>query len=368
MRRRTVVFFALMVALSVLATTSCATLPEARIPTVAFQSVTVSAIEPNVAGGQLGLDAALRFRFTNPLGRRITIPAHEFHLVVNDQVLPFTVAQQQSFVLEPESVTDIAYPFSFDLGPDGPLAAWDLLGRDITYQFVSSVDFSLPFSLGTRTVRLTHEGELRIPLLPTVRLAAASPSLRLLGTVETWDISGIRDVMTPFLNLLITGRVFGQPVMNTIINTLSALDPRAREYWQNFLSAWAGFQEGPATVVVPTGLPDGIRLEIPFDLYNPNYFPIEAPQVLADVRISGGQTRLSHLDAGPAALSTVPPRQTRRMRVIAELRWSEIEGGMMALLTSRSVNVNLTGEITADVGYGPVRVPINLAVPVTVGP
>ncbi len=355
-------------ALVALLVTACATLPQARIPTVAFQSVTVSAIEPDIAGGQLSLDAALRFRFTNPLNRSITVPAHEFHLAVDDEVLPFTLANQEPFVLEPESVIDIAYPFTFDLAPDGPLAAYDLLGRDVAYQFVSSVDITLPFSLGTRTVRMTHDGEIRIPLLPTVGLAPTLPTIRLLGTVQTWDVSGVRDVMTPFIDLLFAEDLFGQPIIGRITSMLSVIDTSAGDYWRDFVSAWESFQQGPGTVVVPTGLPDGVRIEVPFDLYNPNYFAIQAPQILADVRISGRQTSLSYLDVGPSATSTVPGRQTRRLRVIAELRWSEIEGGMVALLTQESVNVELSGEVTADVGYGPVRIPVNLPLPLKVGP
>lgn len=347
---------------------SCVTLSDARVPTIAYHGISLSAIEPDFGSGQLRLDMDLRFRFSNPLARSLTIPAHEFHLVVDNEVLPFTVKQQESFVLEPETVTDVVYPFSFDLGPDSPLAVFDLLGRDVPYQFVSSVEITLPLMLGTRTFQMSHDGELRIPLLPSVHLASQAPTLRLLGTFDTWSIAAIRTVMAPFVNLLIDGKVFGVPVMDSIMGTLSLASPAASVFWQNFVSAWEDFQEGPGNVVLPTGLPDGIRVEIPFDLYNPNYFPIETPQLQAGIRVAGRSTRLTYLDASAVGVNFVPPRQTRRMRVTAELRWSEIEGGMAALLTGQSVNVSFDGEVTADVGYGPMRVPIELQFPLAVVP
>ena len=347
---------------------SCATFPNARIPTIAYQSISVSAIEPDFGGGQLRLDVDLRFRFTNPLDRSLTVPAHEFHLAVDDEILPFTVKQQESFVLEPQSVTDVVYPFVFDLGPGSPLAAYDLLGRDVPYQFVSSVEIALPLFLGSRTFQVTHEGEVRVPLLPSVQLASELPTLRLLGGFDTWNVAAIRNVMAPFVNLLITGEILDQPVMDNVIGTLSIVGPAAGVFWQSFVSAWESFLAGPGNVVVPTGLPDGIRLTIPFDIYNPNHFPIESPRLRADIRLAGRTTRLSRLDANPVGSTIIPPQQTRRMRVLAELRWSEIEGGMWALVSGQSVNVNLDGEVTADVGYGPMRIPVSLALPISVNP
>ena len=347
---------------------SCATLPEARIPSIRYQSISVSAIEPNFGSGQLRLDVDLRFRFTNPLDRSLTVPSHEFHLAVDGEILPFTVKQQESFVLEPQTVIDVVYPFVFDLGPNSPLAVFDLLGRDVPYQFVSSIDIALPFFLGNRTFEVSHDGEIRIPLLPSVQLASELPTLRLLGGFETWNVAAIRNVMSPFVNLLIDGKILGQPVMNNVVGTLSLVDTRAEDFWDNFVTAWGSFMAGPGNVVLPTGLPDGIRLTIPFDIYNPNHFPIESPRLRADVRVSGRTTRLSRLDASPVGSALIPPQQTRRMRVIAELRWSEIQGGMSALVSGQSVNVDLDGEVTADVGYGPMRIPVSLALPISVNP
>ncbi len=352
----------------VLAIASCATFPDARIPTIGYQSIAVSAIEPDFGSGQLRLDVDLRFRFTNPLERSLTIPAHEFYLAVDGEILPFTVKQQESFVLDPQSVTDVVYPFAFDLGPNSPLAVYDLLGRDVPYQFVSSVQIALPFFLGSRSFQISHEGEIRIPLLPSVQLASELPTLRLLGDFDTWNVSAIRNVMAPFVNLLVTGEILGQPVMDTIIGTLSLVNDDADDYWEDFVTAWGSFMAGPGNVVVPTGLPDGIRVTIPFDIHNPNRFPIESPQLRADLRLAGRTTRLSRLDARPVGSTIIPPQQTRRMRVVAELRWSEIEGGMWSLLSGQSVNVDLDGEISADVGYGPMRIPVNLALPITVNP
>ena len=356
------------VSLAVVLLASCATLPDAPIPTVAFNSIAVTAIEPDFGSGHLRLDVNLRFRFSNPLARSLTVPAHEFHLAVDGQVLPFTVQQQESFVLDPESVNDVVYPFSFDLGPDGPLAVIDLLGRDVPYEFVSSVDIDLPLTLGTRTFRLSHGGELRIPLLPSVQQAAQSPSLRLLGSFGTWNVAAIRNLMAPFVNLLIDGKVLGVAVMDSIMGTLSLANSNADDFWDEFTSAWSNFLDGPGNVVLPTGLPDGIRVTIPFDLYNPNYFPIEAPRLNADMRVSGRTTRLSYLDAGPVGNTLIGPRQTRRMRVLAELRWSEIDGGMYALHAGQSVDVSLDGEVTTDVGYGPMRIPVSLLLPISVQP
>jgi LEA14-like dessication related protein len=347
---------------------SCTTFPDARIPTIGYQSISVSAIEPDFGSGQLRLDVDLRFRFSNPLDRSLTIPGHEFHLSVDGEVLPFTVKQQESFVLEPQSVTDVVYPFVFDLGPNSPLAVYDLLGRDVPYQFVSSVEIALPFFLGNRTFTMSHDGEIRIPLLPSVQLASELPTLRLLGGFDTWNVAAIRNVMAPFVDLLINGEFLGQPVMDNLMGTLSIVDPGAGVFWQSFVTAWTSFMAGPGSVVVPTGLPDGIRLTIPFDIYNPNQFPIESPRLRADIRLAGRTTRLSRLDASPVGSTLIPPQQTRRMRVLAELRWSEIEGGMLSLLSGQSVNVDLDGEVTADVGYGPMRIPVSLALPVSVNP
>jgi hypothetical protein len=56
------------------------------------------------------------------------------------------------------------------------------------------------------------------------------------------------------------------------------------------------------------------------------------------------------------------------MHFVSELRWSEIQGGLASLVSGAQVDVNLAGEATVDVGYGPTRVPVELSVPLHIIP
>jgi hypothetical protein len=84
--------------------------------------------------------------------------------------------------------------------------------------------------------------------------------------------------------------------------------------------------------------------------------------------MQGRSVPLSYFDAGPTDEPTIPPAGTRRMLLVAELRWSEIQGGMAGLIQGGSVDVEVSGEATADLGYGSVRIPVDLTMPLSFQP
>jgi hypothetical protein len=362
---------AVLALVAVLTLTGCASLAGLRVPTAAFQRVQLVAAQPDLTQAALRLDMAVVFRFTNPLSRDLTVPAHEFRLILDEQQ-PLDFRRQAAFDLPAASVVDISYPFELDLRPDGPLNGLTLLGRDVPYEFVSIAELRLPFSLGSHELQFSHRGAVRLPLLPVVSPASALPSMALIGTFQTIDLGAVRDTMAPFVDLLFNGTVPGvlgeQSVMDAIIATLELVNDDAGELWDEFTEAWDDFRDAPIEVLVPSALPDGVRVEVPFTVYNPNYFAIDAPQLWMGASLAGSPVRLSYVGAGSDGDTRIPERSSRTMRFVTELRWGEIQGGLAALVSGARVNVNLAGEATVDVGYGPTRVPVALSVPLDLVP
>lgn len=362
---------ALAVVLFAAALAGCASLRGLRLPTATFQGVQLTAVQPDLSQAALRLEMAVVFRFTNPLSRDLTVPAHEFRLILDEQE-PLDVRRQPAFDLPAGSVVEVSYPFALDLRPEGPLNGLTLLGRDVPYEFVSIAELRLPFSLGSHEMEFSHRGSVRLPLLPVVYPSAAAPTMALIGDFETVDLGAIRDVMAPFVDLLVDGTVPGvlgeQSVMDAIIATLELVNDDAGELWDDFSEAWDDLRDAPIEVLVPSSLPDGVRMEVPFRVYNPNEFAIDAPQLWIGASLAGSPVRLSYLAAGSDGFSRLPARSARTMRFVAELRWSEIQGGLVALVSGAQVDVNLAGEATVDVGYGPTRLPVELSVPLDIIP
>lgn len=274
---------------------------------------------------------------------------------------------------------------------------------------------------------LAHESTLRLPLLPEVRWAGAgrAPSIEMMGAnVQTVDgtavLNELQRAMRPLVSTLETAlttrpswtpsltlrqvldhlrvgtvRINGIPVdeRKAVITAINAarravgegeinedstlgihfqvpspleLMQVRQEQWNSFLTAWRGFPPEALRrpLVIPTSLPTGIRLRMPFRLHNPNQFVIAVPRFRLDLQpASGGggivQARVVPRAPGsPAALSA---ESGLDMELVAEFTWDQL-GGLLRLTQQNPMvpPVRLSGDVSVDVGYGQLTLPIQL--------
>lgn len=363
--------FSILSIISVLAL-SCAGTKGFKIPTIGFQGITLDSVQPDFDLQSLKLDFGLKFIFRNPYGRALTVPAHQFKLLIDNKELPANIKQKDAFEVPAEGEKIEKYTFELDLSPNGVLQPFNLLGRDVPYKFISVVEISLPLKLGKKTFEFAHEDQIRLPLLPQVEADFSTPGkLELIGEMAEIDLKLFKDAMAPFIDMLINLKLnvgFTQvSVIDNLIQTVTPLDPQARTKWDEFKENWDDFKNSPAKIQYPAGNLDGIKVEIPFKLYNSNFFEIEVPAVFASAGFTNSNQSVTSFKAIPSGSQrTIPARSRKNMKLITEIRWSEIGGGFTNLLSGEQINVQLKGETNVDLGYGPVRVPFQLSTPIPI--
>jgi hypothetical protein len=279
-----------------------------------------------------------------------------------------------------------------------------------------------PFQDGKLT--LTHEATLRLPLLPEVRWpeAGRAPSIELLGAnVQTVDgaaaLGELQRAMGPLVTALgtaLTTRPSWSPSLTlgqlldhlkvgsggpinqrraaiSAINAArqaSGLEPinegsqigpslqlpspldlmgdTAKTQWNGLLASWRSFPPEALrrVLVVPTSLPTGVRLRMPFRLHNPNHFPIATPRFrfeLAPASGGAGFARAQVVPRGGGNAATLPARAGLDMELVTEFTWSQL-GGLVELARQNPTvpPVRLSGDVSVDVGYGQLTLPIQL--------
>ncbi|MDX2286809.1 MAG: LEA type 2 family protein [Bacteroidia bacterium] len=287
--------------------------------------------------------------------------------------------------------------------------------------------------LGSYTLELTHEDSIRLPLLPVVLPAAGPGRVRFLGEMDTFRLSVFQDAFTPLIDPLLDLQypanlrapfiqqlqerqcpsgfnktrpcldLFSDAVTgfidlswpgdkgamksewNTLKNTLvsppgqgaGVLDHLTSTVMQGYgdelsllRSQWEGFKQAAPMVVFPGDGIEGVQLEIPLTVQNPNQFPIELPYLASGLEWQqGGQLYR------PAAMLVEPqggqtllgPGQSRTLVLRTELIWKDA-GGLSALIQGGSLSPALRGETRVDLGYGPLKLKFNLqGVPLRLG-
>ena len=418
-----------------------------QIPSVGFSGASVKAVQPNLADRSLRLDLELDFVVRNPLPRRLVVPAHECRLTLGGG--PVERVSLGETVVEAGQTRVFPYRFALLLsGPGARAALQPLLGRDVPYTFeaesavdlpdwvmkevdappadasgVKKVAALLPAELRAGKITFTHEGTLRLPLLPVLsRSGAAQPRVELIGGAiapgpdPSVALAQLRAALQPFVDTLqrwldtrppsrltisvtqvfgllgigsdkvqIARRAlqtagFGVPGPDAQValpiqppspmEALKQMEPRAQERWAGFKTAYGKFDPsrfaGPG---MPARWPAGVRVTVPFRLTNPNTFDVRLPGLrLNAVRPEDGAVvsavRAEKLGGGGAATPegvVIRGGQSVEMALTSELRWDQL-GGLLAQLQSGGgpLPPRLLGEISLDVGLGQLTVPIDL--------
>lgn len=371
MNVRTLKLLSILFILTILAF-SCSNMKALKVPTIGFQGITLDSVQPDFNLQSLKLDFGLKFKFKNPYSRALTIPTHQFKLLIDNKELPANIKQKQLFEVPAEGEKIEKYTFQLDLSPDGVLRPFQLLGRDVPYKFISVVEINLPLNLGKKTFEFAHEDQIRLPLLPQIEADFSTPGkLELIGQMAEIDLKLFKDAMAPFIDMLINLKLdvgFTQvAVIDNLIQTVTPIDPQARAKWDKFKENWNNFKNSPAKIQYPAGNLDGIKVEIPFKLFNPNHFEIEVPAVFATAGFTNSNQSVTSFKAIPTGTQrTIPARSRKSMKLITEIRWSEIGGGFTKLLSGEQINVQLKGETNVDLGYGTTRVPFHLTTPIPI--
>lgn len=272
--------------------------------------------------------------------------------------------------------------------------------------------------MGTRTLRLSHGQTFRLPALPQISPASRPMQVRFLGQMETLNLEPIKNSMEPMVDLLVQGyenNVLADPfftmmdaeinvlgigkvkvadyVMGTVLFPffgadagehwqefkdktrpesgtpmlnhflLTFVDPQSpvQDYWENFTDNWDTFKEMPAKIEYPGPRVTGLEIEIPFNFKNTNEFPIEAPLFFTDASLNNYHP--IRFDMGLSNGSRqIPAGATREMRVKLILNWhgGQITEGIQTLIQGQELSTTLNGETMIDMGYGPMRVKMDL--------
>jgi hypothetical protein len=154
----------------------------------------------------------------------------------------------------------------------------------------------------------------------------------------------------------------------SLLEVLGRFDPEAAEKFRQLKAGLRGLAEDErlrGEVFVPTAMPEGVVVRLPFVLRNANQFPIALPTLRAE--LLGGAAGFATVTALPvegrpeaeelAPLAEVP------MRFEAEIRWSNIGQTLIGLAGGDALDpeaLRIEGQLGVDLGYGLMEVPIPL--------
>ena len=158
---------------------------------------------------------------------------------------------------------------------------------------------------------------------------------------------------------------------------LGTLDPKAGQKIDAFTGGWTDFKSNPAlgSLVIPTALPQGIRVATPFAIENPNEFLIHAPTfklglVAADgtpvalVAVGAPTDNSAALGSTRSTLVKVNAQGDAALELISEFNWDKLGADLLGAAASGSApdlsGLRLMGEVSIDPGYGPITVPLNI--------
>jgi hypothetical protein len=287
--------------------------------------------------------------------------------------------------------------------------------------------------MGKAKLTFSHEGSLRLPKFPQIRgKDGAKPEVALVGKSETASLDNVIGQLTskveplaaffdqfenaamnqqvdiPVGELLerigvpanltsaaltaINGvlQLNGKPSIGSknnavqvpvnlpkLTSLLGTLDPQAAKKVNDFQAGWLSFKNNPSigNLVIPTALPQGIRVATPFQIDNPNEFAIMAPSFkLGIVAADGSPVALigvtapgvmgGKLGQTKQQLVNVAGGGSSELQLVSEFNWDKLGTNLLSSAATGAPpdmsGLRLMGEISIDPGYGPITVPINI--------
>ena len=164
------------------------------------------------------------------------------------------------------------------------------------------------------------------------------------------------------------------PKLSSLLGTL---DPKAGKKIDDFTSGWTDFKSNPTigSLVIPTALPQGIRVATPFAIENPNEFLIHAPTFklglvagdgtpVALVAVGAPQANSAALGSTQNTLVQVAAGSDAALQLVSEFNWDKLGADLLGAAASGTPpdlsGLRLMGEVSIDPGYGPITVPLNI--------
>jgi LEA14-like dessication related protein len=150
-------------------------------------------------------------------------------------------------------------------------------------------------------------------------------------------------------------------LMDHLVNVyFSKLNPDAPNLWANYKNQWQNFVNTPGfEIQYPGPNVTGLQVEIPFEFKNNNEFPITAPGMSSAAILNNG-TPVAFSISVDGDQPTIDGNQTKTMKMVMTLNWQAASQGMLSLINGQSFQPNLNGEVQVDMGYGPMKVEIDI--------
>lgn len=428
---------------------------EETLPTVRFKKATVVAVQPESDGLVIRLN--LWFEYSNPFGKPLPVPEHEFSFGMNNETIQRS--KMPAFKVPARGSTRKAYDFTIDLTGSNAGRFASYMGKDNVYEFKSKFRINLknvldelpkynivlPESekvpeatkeklqnylnekLGEREFELAHSDTLRIPAFPEIGPAFGQPiRVRFVGQMESLNLQPVKDAIVPMGNLLINSNFsssMADPFVKKLENTtvtipaptatqwfrtkdvklekyildlldgagfdmddewqdlkskmipddthphlmdhlvnvyFSKLNPDAANLWANYKNQWQNFVNTPGFEIhYPGPNVTGLQVEIPFEFTNNNEFPITAPGMSSAAILNNG-TPVSFSISVADGQPTIGGNQSKTMKMTMTLSWQAASDGMLSLINGQTLQPNLKGEVQVDMGYGPMKVDIDI--------
>jgi hypothetical protein len=329
----------------------CTTLHDLGVPTAQFDGIRFEQVEVSVASAAARLDVVLAFRVDNPSGTRLRVPRHAFAVrlgLPGQPAAPMTEVHAGTHGETPvpaggHAVLEYTVPLSLD--PAAANRALAYLGHEAVYEFQATVDLG-PLNPPAGPPALTHRGRLRLPLPPRI-VPDGPPTVTFVGGLERLDLRDLKRQM--------------QPAVDAISSFGVAHVPGLGDAWSDFVAA---FGQLDRVIRYPGPDTEGLSVTAPVRVLNPNDFPIELPAFALGARLPGAADPVLELHLTPGtggtltrAQRTIAGLQSKRLRAVATARWKDLGGGLARLLEPDGLeSAQLSGSVSVDLGYGPVRI------------
>jgi hypothetical protein len=353
-----------------------------------FHGLVVQGVTPDIGTHTLTLELGLKFRYINPLPHsNLPVLAHQFQLFLNDGTTAFLSSNMPAIVLTPGEKRDVIYPVKLVIKPDtinGFPAVAILNLPQIKYKFVASVNVDPVAGLPAVPARIVFEDSLVIPRLPMVSVDLSTPpSLKLTGTLKVIDLTGVNDNWKKVGNIVAGEPPAGDQDADAAATAVRAILNPLPGYG-DFRNAWDKIK-GMSLQMVDVVNSDvtGFELDIPLIISNPNAFKIKAP--LVNASLANGPDSITSLSvqygpsnevpaATPGANANLPLNPgTARATLTMIVHWNKLPSPAAALTDLAQLNgANASGgtvgnlmmnaDITLDLGYGPVHIPVSAPV------
>jgi hypothetical protein len=343
--------FLLLLAGLVLCQGGCTTIHDLGIPSAQFDAIRFDQVEISVANQEARLDVVLRFLVDNLTGARLLIPRHDYAVLMGlegqpeSQMAQIHAAARATTIVPPGGQTAIEYAIPLSLTPAAANRALAYLGHEAVYQFQATVDLGALNPAGGAPT-LKHRGQIKLPLPPRI-VADGAPAFEFVGGLETIDLTALKSAMQPTVNLIESfgvGRI-----------------PGLGDAWSDFRAA---FNQLTLVIQYPGRNTEGVRITTPLRVTNQNHFEIELPSFATAARIVGTPNPVLDLRLVPEqgtqlnrAQRTIPALGIKRLHAVSTARWKDLADGLPQILRPNGLsNVQLSGSVSVDLGYGPIKV------------